>query len=237
MFAAKNFVTRYVLKAGAVAMFGCLTLGLAGTFVPSAHATTIATFDFTQTGWITIQGVSSGGVPIDGPSDPGGVLSGSFTGTIESDGHVSLADLTSFSATYSDTASPSGLATLSLDLLSFFDYATNGGASSLAIEANFATGVSLGFSAYCEGAPVALAPFCQRILLIYPPPGTFGAIYTEEGFPKLSTSKQPTIVGTLPPPPPPTATPEPASLLLLGTGLLALSFLIRRRQRRALSRR
>ena len=72
---------------------------LAGT--QSARATTVDTFAFTQGNWFSAFLVDQTVIPE--VSIAGGILTGSFTGKVEPDGLIELSDLTSFSATYSDS--------------------------------------------------------------------------------------------------------------------------------------
>ena len=65
-----------------------------------------------------------------GDPDLGGVLVGSFTGTVEADGLIQLADLTSFTVIYSDSAAPDAFVAHTVHALQLFSYDTNGGPSS-----------------------------------------------------------------------------------------------------------
>ena len=91
-----------VLGMAAICVLG---MAIGGAF-PS-RAATIDTFDFTQVGWVQVASFIGGTVTGSVP-DPGGILSGSFTGTVEPSGLIELGDLTSFSDTYFNSASPGG---------------------------------------------------------------------------------------------------------------------------------
>ncbi|MGH9445224.1 MAG: PEP-CTERM sorting domain-containing protein [Terriglobia bacterium] len=237
MFAAKNFATRYLLKAGAVAMLGCLTLGLAGTFVPSAQAATIDTFDFTQTGWANVGGIVSvngSDTYVVGSPDPGGMLTGSFTGTAEPDGYIELNDLTAFSATYTDDADPTGMAVPSLNSndLTLFSFNTAGGNSSLDFADN--GGVTIRPAA-CTGAAASLDVDCTDLVALNPA-GTNGVFFLRPQGLRVAflfTASLPSVslAGSVTTPPP-TAAPEPSSFLLTGISLLGLALVMRRRPAR-----
>ena len=91
---------RFVLAIAAV----CLARAASGLVL--AHAATIETFTFTQGGWAvaTLNQVYS-----IGAADPGAVLTGSFTGTVEPSGLIELSDLTAFSDVFSDMSLPGGV--------------------------------------------------------------------------------------------------------------------------------
>ena len=168
-----------------------------------AGATIIDTFSFTQVGWTKVIGTS--GIIQAGAPDPGGMLSGTFSGVEEASGLIGQADLTSFSATYSDSNGSSTQAQAP-----FFSYNVNGGASSLSF-AGF-----LENDGFCAGQAIFLLPACFNFNTY--PAGTNGLVHGG-AFPIFITQDQPTITLvsriTEPPPPSPVAAPEPASFLLV----------------------
>ena len=196
----------------APAMAAVCILGMANGGPFPGRAATIDTFDFTQVGWIEVAsflgGTVSGSVP-----DPGGILSGSFTGTVEPSGLIELGDLTSFSDTYFDLANPGGIGLNSLFNLSLFSYNTTGGASSLDIAGSFGQ-----LFAACVGAAVPLDGFCTSNFQLFYPPGTNGAIVVLARSPVEFTSNRPviTLVSSVTTPP---AVPEPSTVSMLMTFL------------------
>ena len=158
-------------------------------FLPfAASASTVETFSFTQSGYSF------------------GKITGTFTGTLELDGSVQLADLTAFSANFGQTDY------YSLQDLKLFSImpSTHGPNSSLDLFASITTGVP---GSICVGAAAAFG-LC----------GQGGNISGEDHFryaqnPFLFiTTTQFAVVDLLPPAPPPTPTPEPSSLWLWGSG-------------------
>jgi hypothetical protein len=102
--------------------------------VTKAGATTIDTYDFTQGGYALV-------------GQPGsGVLTGSFTGTVEANGFIELTDISSISVTFSTPPA----AAFGHGPTSFFSFDTAGGSSSL----NLATAIGLVGNA-CVGTPAA----------------------------------------------------------------------------------
>ncbi len=187
-----------------------LTIGAFTLMTLSAAATTIDTFDFEQFGFM---GLNSGT-----PTSPG--LFGSFTGAVEPDGEIALADLTSFSL-----GEGGGIA-FSLADLQLFSYFVTGGNGSLSVLANGgSTGAVPAQAVTCIGAPAALAPACN-------PPGTPPGDLGYESFagfflpntPFAFSDSQPviTLVSSVTQTPPST-TPEPVSMALLGSALVGLA--------------
>lgn len=204
-------MSRWLLRWGLAG-----ALAIACGIASFAQASTIDTFDFTQTMWLIW--------PSTNTLDSNGFLSGSFTGTVEPGNVINLGDLTSFNAVYSDQTYPGGAFFWDLGKLSLFSFTTTGGPSSLGIVGYSAGGL-------CVGAPVTLSNSCAPAGFTSPyPSSAFGAIFVAD-LPELYTTLQPsvTLVSSITPPPP--AVPEPPSLLLLLPGLVALGpHLYRRRQ-------
>jgi hypothetical protein len=172
----RNVVLATAIVCGLVANFG----------VSGASAAVIDTFDFTQVGW-TLASIFDATVSTSGSPDPGGVLTGSFTGTVEPSGLIELSDLTAFTETYTDTADPGGVVSQNLTDTTLFSYNTAGGASSLDIAGEIAPGV-------CVGASVSLDSNCTANFVISYTPGIDGAAYLGNGgLPKFVTSDQPTL--------------------------------------------
>ncbi len=167
-------------------------------------AATIDTFDFSQPGY-----TDDTGAP--------GILSGSFTGTVEASGFIENADLSSFTAqlTFSDgfTVMFPALRSLAPGGAPFFSYNVNGGASSLDFiatdEAN---------TIACEGAAATLA--CGA------PAGAFGIA---PGFGQTDTQASISLVSSVTPV---SSAPEPGTEALAGAGLIVLGMLRRARKAR-----
>jgi hypothetical protein len=106
---------------------------------PAVSAATIDTYDFTQGGYST---------PVAPPFDTG-VLAGSFTGSVEADGFIELADVSSMTVKFAVSGTP----IWSIDSLPvFFSFDTTGGSSSL----DFITNVAGVIIPACVGAAAAL---------------------------------------------------------------------------------
>ena len=161
------------------------------------EASTIDTFNFTQNGWNV--------------SGSAGVLTGSFTGTVEADGLIEAQDVSSFSAQLAlsngETIFYHYLAPLAAGESPFFSYAVDGGASSLDFIATNGVTPNL-----CEGAAAPLA--CGS-------PGTdFGFV---AGFGGTMDQVTLTLVSSVTSAPI-TAAPEPGSAAIAGLGFLLLGF-------------
>ena len=109
-----------------IASLKTLTLAIIAVLaaVQPGWATTVDTFDFTQTGW-SVFFPGTGTFP-----DSTGLLSGSFTGAVEPNGFIEQGDLTAFSAVFTP-ADPTPFTPLALNQLTLFSFDTAGGASSL----------------------------------------------------------------------------------------------------------
>jgi len=190
----------------------------------TAYGTTIDTFSFTEQGWLYTVGL--GGTIQTGAADPGGMLTGTFTGTVEPSGFIQQSDLTSFSAEYTDSAG----VVIKQKIVTFFSYNVDGGGSSLSFSGyRFQPG-------FCVGQTIFLLLDCNNIYTY--PPGTNGVV-AFISYPAVVTTGLPvvTLLGQttlLPPPPPLTPVSEPASLGLVGAALVGSGTVLRRRRRRHL---
>jgi hypothetical protein len=193
-------------------------MGLAFATASAAQASVfpaaVDTFNFTVTGWEGADSIAA----------PTGVLTGSFTGTVEPDGYILLSDLTAFSATFSVNGNVSSIG---LPLLGVFSIDTNP-EYTLSSTLLFAGSEDLP-SPVCVGSVVTFDPACS----VYgnPPSGTTAVALSEEG-PALSvyyssTAPTVTLVSSVAP------TPLPATLPLFASGLGALGLLGWRRKRKA----
>ena len=191
-------------------------IGLALMASP-AHAA-VETFSFT-----------SGSYSINGDSGPPYIdagITGTFSGVVESDGYIRLADLVSFEATvfFNNVDSVSG--PLDLSDLSLFSYDTLGGAASLFVKGFHSSPNISGIA--CMGLPAVADPDCaitspNPIALFHyswtnVSPSTFGLDVT------AYTTVAPTItlVST-------SAAPEPPTWALMALGFAGLGFGWRRR--------
>jgi hypothetical protein len=204
-----------------------ILFGLYAAAAGIAGATTLDTFDFTQSGWAVP--VFGNGYPFPltpGTPDPGGVLTGSFTAKVGASPVIGLADLTSFSAVYSDTAD-GDLGSLGLSALTIFSYIPGGGGSALGFSGPFPGGDS---AQICVGSPTGLDPNCtlqgQAVFNAFNLTGDFGVWYAANAveMPVDVTAQQPVI--TLVSSVPVVSAPEPSSISLLAAclALLAVRF-------------
>ncbi len=159
---------------------------------PATHAATIDTYDFTQGGYTSVLGT--------------GVLTGSFTGTVEADGFIERADVSSMSLTFVSGQPPP----FSVNLLpTFFSFDTAGGSSSLDFVTIYA----------CVGAAAAFgAPGCGV--------GGYNGIiglFTTQDLPEV------TLVSSL------TTVPEPSTWAMLLLGFAGLGFAGHRTSRKAVA--
>ncbi len=197
--------TKYVRAA---AWFAAALLPVA------AKATTIETFSFTQGGF----------------SDSG-ELSGSFTGALESNGSIELADITAFSAEYISESGQATQAVLaqfplsSLDLFSF-EPGADGPNSSFDLFATLGTGADQACSGAAAG--LGLCGFSSNAagLFIIPDDAQF-----------FDTTQIATVSLVSPPPalmgnpsaigPPASTTPEPSTFAMIGSAFILLGLLRR----------
>jgi hypothetical protein len=181
-----------------VTVLGLVALMTSAGLGQSARAAVTETFSFSNgpAGWFAGNGIDA--------------INGKFTGIVEPNGFIELADLINISI----TVSPPVTTTLNgagLGDLKFFSYDTVGGPSSLALI------VSNAVATACVGAPATLSPACNPSA--HPLPPQTKAIIIIDGLffdstPNLSTV---TLV--------PTPAPEPPvwAMLLLGFAGLGLA--------------
>jgi hypothetical protein len=183
----------------------CLAMGLLST--PALRAGTIDTFDFTEAGFFQFD-AQTGTV---GASEPGIALTGSFSGTVESDGLIEPDDLNSFQVFF--TSDTFEVGSESLTNLTLFSFDTNGGASTLDFAGSSASPMNI-----CMGAAVPFSPQCTSDFTIFYPAGTFSAVESD-GVPATISMDQPqiTLVSSITTNP----TPEPRLTFLLTLGLVA----------------
>lgn len=209
------------IVAAAIAVWG-LSIGAV-----AARAATIDTFSFTQAGWAKAMFTAAGPIGPGAP-DPGGILTGTFTGTAEPGGFIQLGDLTSFSDSYSDAANPTGLGGTAMNLasLSAFSYLTMGGPSTLDIAGGRSGG-------NCVGGALPFSNNCTADMLVVYVPGITGAVFQFFGSPNFVSTAQPVITLVSSVTTPPAGVPEPSSLSLLAAfiGLFGFAGCAHRRRR------
>ncbi|CAN5511056.1 hypothetical protein BH10ACI4_BH10ACI4_26300 [soil metagenome] len=215
--------------------------GLAMLSAPMAsHADTI-TVTFTQSSYLPA-----------GYSNYTGSLTGTFTGTLESDGTLKSGDLSNFQATFTlDNPSPDGSNTfiISYDLASLglsagsaftepFFYDPSKGASSLSFEAASPSRLCVGlYAAFDEACQLYNANQVRSrgvfLRANYSYTASQEVVITSIvhlDVPVLGPEDPPVVGGGSTCGPTPVAvTPEPASLLLFATGLGGVASILRRR--------
>ena len=206
---------RFVLAIAAA----CLA-GAANGLVP-AHGATVDTFTFTQGGWAA---ATLNQVFTPAAADPGAVLTGSFTGTVEPSGLIELSDLTAFSDVFSDTLHPNGVQVQNLEITSLFSFNTAGGNSSLTI-----AGYYLDTGQSCVGSAVAFDSNCTGYSDFAYAAGINGSLFSGPFFPRLVTFEQPivTLVSSVTTSPTTVAAPELPSSVLFLSGLVGMLVFVR----------
>jgi hypothetical protein len=167
-----------------------LTAGLfcAAAFVASSQATTIYTFDFTQNGYT--------------PGSGGGIL-GSFSGTADPSGYISLSNLITFSLEDAVVPRPA-----------FFSFNIDGGSSSLDVAT-----VATSTQDLCIGAAAAFGGVIAGINCGpggnngYLGPISAGVTFTTQQLPTVTLASMTT-----------TQTPEPGTVSLLAMAAVLMIF-------------
>lgn len=190
-----------------IALGSAAFIALTG-LAPCAHAAVVDTFSFSNVGdWSRVDT---------------GFVSGQFTGTVEPNGFIELADLSAFSVEGFLIGRP----VLLIDdkaKLQFFSYDTKGGASS------FGFIVEDSPVAACSGAPSVLDLECN-------PggnnPAQTGAVILVDGFVDATTPDQTsvTLASSV-------SAPEPSTWAMMLTGFAGLGLLGARRARKGRARR
>lgn len=191
-----------------------LTAAIVAGTVTTAVATTVDTFSFTQAGY---SGALWSGSP--------GVLSGTFTGTVEANGFIELADLSSIYVQFTAGA----LTLYGYGPPTFFSFLP-GSASTL----DLATGIGVAGQA-CVGA---VAAFGFHGCGAGGVNGEVSGLDTTQDLATVTLTSQQIILPPSPAPqpvphpvPPPTAAmPEPSGCAMLGVGLLGLARISSRRR-------
>lgn len=186
------------MKTIAVAGFVAL-MASAGLGAPARAAVT-ETFSFSnRAGWGT--GLH-------------GALTGQFTGTVEPDGFIQLADLANISISATTTVGFPVLDNAGLGDLAFFSYSPAVGASSLSFIASQSVGVA------CAGVAAVLGTACNPEGLL--PPGIQAIMLFGGGV--LDYTLNSTTVTPVPAP-----APEPPAWAMLLLGFAGLGFAARSR--------
>jgi PEP-CTERM motif len=184
------------------------TLALAGYAAPVRSAV-IDTFSFSDTtGWQSPPGI------------PSSSITGTFAGTVESDGLINLGDLTDFNiSAFHPFDGPFGGG---LAGLSFFSYNTTADPGTLGFVWHNT------FFIACMGAPVGLSPSCNPVIQNSP---TAHAVLLAGGAPIDFTTNFPTItlVSSVN-----TTAPEPSTWAMMLVGFAGLGFVGYRRSLKAL---
>ena len=180
-----------------IALGSAAFLALAG-LAPRAHAAVVDTFSFSNlSGW-NLSGTN---------------FSGQFTGTVEPDGLIELADLSAFSIQGSFFGGP--WKGLGKGELQFFSFNTTGGASSLGFIS--AVVIDDANALACSGAPSVLDPQCNPGGLI--PASTLAALAGSEiGAVFTPDQTTVTLVSSV-------STPEPSTWAMMLTGFAGLGLL------------
>jgi hypothetical protein len=164
----------------------------------ASRAATVETFSFTQNGYLRTD-----------------YLHGTFTGAVEPDGLIQLADLSFFTASFTENQGPlSAVDTYSLANLQLFSFmpSTDGPNSTLDIFASFTTGTP---GSICVGAAAAFG-LCGKSSNAV---GEDHLRYSQNPF-LFEITSQFAVVQFVPPQP--AATPEPASAGLCGLTLASV---------------
>ncbi|HZU27540.1 MAG TPA: hypothetical protein VFA04_18570 [Bryobacteraceae bacterium] len=184
---------------------------------PAARAGTIDTWNFTEPNYYPAQNNGGNTTPYEAV--------GSFTGQVEADGLIELADLSAFTVQLEQNGAPVPPFTMGLSQLTLFSFNTNGGASSL----DYAGTPNPNISNFCVGAATSLDANCTLNFSMTYPVGTVGVLLfggpadISSSFPQLTLASSVTT-------PPPATVPEPR-LTWLGGLLLAAGAAARRLRR------
>jgi PEP-CTERM motif len=171
-------------------------LTCAGVWLPCARAATIDTYDFTQ-----------GGYTFNGSPFLTGVLTGSFTGNVESSGFIEIADLSSINVTFTTTIALEGVfQAFGVGPATFFSFDTAQGPGSL----DFETAIdNVGGVVSCVGA---VAAFGFGACGLGGVNGFVTPIWTTQALPVVSLVSSVTIV------------PEPSTWAMMMIGFAGLGF-------------
>jgi hypothetical protein len=191
----------------------------------SRAAATTVTYNFDETGWINTAGTTEN-------------LFGSFTGTPEASGVLAFTDLTSFSATLTETNAQNDTKTIATFAQSgLTDFVFTSTSNSLTLSATGSPGalICLG-DAVPQGTcgSVPARPVNRQGVPAAPVDGLF--VSSVNGTLNAYSTSLPAIVMPLVPVPQPApqptgAAPEPASFLLCGGALLLTSMILKLRTR------
>ena len=168
-----------------------------------ARGSTIDTFSVTETGWDDYSIATGVGQP-----NPNGLLTASFTGSVEADGFIEQSDLTAFTLLSNSVGEPQ---TILLSGVSLFSYDVTSGATSF----DFA-GSSTRGNEVCLGAAVGLDSACNVNFQAAYPPGTT-AVAEFGGGPASISMSTPVVT------PVSTVVPEPGLMGLTGIALIVFT--------------